>query len=217
MIIVVPTRGGGPSLTPKWVHNSYGLIKPMNQNVFGPVFIPGREIGDAYETMAMSILSHPVFSGCKYLLTWEDDVLPPQDGLLRLIESIEGGVDGVKYDVMQGLYWTKGLEGVPMIYGDIQDPILNYRPQPPIKGKVVRSYGLGMGFNLFRMSMLRDPKFPRPMFHTMQGSSPDPEQGKGMLTQDMYFYRTAHGLGYKFGCDCRVLMGHYSHEEDRVW
>ena len=47
------------------------------------------------------------------MLTVEQDNLPPQDGIMKLYESIEEG-----FDVVSGLYWTKGDAGQPMIYGD---------------------------------------------------------------------------------------------------
>jgi hypothetical protein len=71
--------------------------------------------------------------------------------------------------------------------------------------------GLGMGFTLFRMSMLKDARLPRPLFKTQQGL------GLGSMTQDLYFFNNARELGYTIASDNRVRVGHYDAREDIVW
>jgi len=203
-VIIVPTRGGR-SLTPRWVQGQQGVMKPMNQRVIGPVYIAGMEVGAAYNWAVNWIQqSLPDY---KYMLTWEDDVMPPVDGIIRLYEAIDD------YDCVQGLYYTKGEDGQPMIYGDANDPILNFRPQVPIPDSVQRCNGLGMGFNLFKMEMFK--KVPSPWFQTEQKW--DPATGVRCYTQDLHFFEKAGKLGFKFACDTRVKCGHYDEINDIVW
>ena len=211
-VILCPTRG----LIPDRVVQSWmNLMRPMNQKVIGPIFVRGYEVGDAYSLGIEMVLNHPDLSQFNYLLTIEEDNLPPPDGLLRLYESIEGNVDGQKYDCVGGLYWTKGPEGQPMCYGDPQVMPKNFIPQIPQPDKITPANGLGMGFNLFRMSMFRDERIERPWFRTIQEIVPG--VGARAYTQDLMFYENAGKWGYRFACDSRVRVGHLDPASDTVW
>lgn len=210
-ICVIPTRG---MIHARVIQSWFGLILPMNQKYIR-LFMTGMEVGDAYNQAVEYILADPNLSKWKYLMTMEDDNMPPQDGLLRLLESIEGGVDGVKYDCVGGLYWTKGYGGQPMIYGDPKVLPRNFTPQVPKPETMQPANGLGMGFNLYRLSMFKDERLQKPYFKTIQHFIPG--QGAAMTTQDLYFYENAVKIGYKVASDNRVRVGHYDAEGDHVW
>ncbi len=210
-ICVIPTRG---TVHAKVVQSWFSLMSPMNQK-FIRLFAIGMEVGEAYSSYIEQILADPNLSKFKYLMTMEDDNMPPPDGLMKLYESIEGKVDGQKYDCVGGLYWTKGTCGQPMIYGNPKEFPKDFVPQLPLLNTVQPANGLGMGFNLFRMSMLKDPKIQRPLFKTAQEYTPG--VGAKQYTQDLYFYENAGRLGYKFACDTRVLVGHYDESTGIVW
>lgn len=205
-IIICPTRG---TIHAKVVQSWMGLIRPMNQKVIGPIFTIGLEVGEAYNQTIQSILQNPELSKWKYILTIEDDNMPPPDGLMMLYESID------QYDVVGGLYWTKGEGGQPMIYGNPSVMPLNFIPQMPYPNQLMRANGLGMGFNLWRISIFKDPALQYPWFKTTQDY--DPQKGTKIYTQDLYFYENAGKLGYKFSCDTRVKVGHYDQNTDMVW
>src|SRR6185503_17373059 len=97
---ITPTRG---DVKARVVSSWIALMRPMNQPFVGPLFIEKDEVGVAYQKMFDIILENPELSKWKYVLTCEDDNLPPSDGLMKLYESIEKG-----YDCVAGLYWTKG-------------------------------------------------------------------------------------------------------------
>lgn len=205
-IIICPTRGVIPA---KVVQSWMGLMRPMNQKVIGPLFAIGMEVGEAYNSMIEMILQNPELSKWKYILTIEEDNMPPPDGLLKLYEHMDD------YDVVGGLYWTKGEGGQPMIYGDPKVEPLNFIPQMPTVDGIQPANGLGMGFHLFKLDMFKDEKIPRPWFKTVQDYSP--QGGAKMYTQDLYFYENAGKAGYKFACDTRVKVGHYDFANDIVW
>lgn len=205
-VIVCPTRGTIPD---RVVQSWMALIRPMNQRVIGPLFIRGYEVGDAYNIAVNMILSHPDLSNWKYMLTIEEDNLPPPDGLLKLYESMD------TYDVVGGLYWTKGEGGQPMIYGDPAVQPLNFIPQVPKPDTVQAANGLGMGFNLWKIDMFKDEKIPRPWFVTAQSFTPG--VGAKQYTQDLYFFERAGQAGYTFACDTRVKVGHLDPQTDVVW
>jgi hypothetical protein len=203
-IIICPTRGNIPA---KIVQSWMGLMRPMNQKVIGPLFAIGMEVGFAYNYLINTILSHPDLSNWKYILTLEEDNAPPADGLLKLYESME------EYDVVGGLYWTKGEEGQPMIYGNPYSPPINFIPQKPIENAVVHCLGLGMGFTLFKTEVFK--RVATPWFKTIQEVIP--MKGAKAYTQDLYFFENAAKAGIKVACDCRVKVGHYDLNEDKMW
>lgn len=205
-IIICPTRG---KIAAKVVQSWQGLIRPMNQKVIGPIFMIGMEVDDAYNQAIQMVLDNPELSKWKYILTIEEDNAPPPDGLMKLYESIE------QYDVVGGLYWTKGVEGQPMIYGNPSVMPRNFIPQMPIADTVQQCNGLGMGFNLWKIDMFKDTRLEKPWFRTLQEHVAG--QGTRMYTQDLYFFERALNLGYKFACDTRVRVGHYDYDNDTMW
>ena len=203
-ICIVPTRGMIPAkVTQAWM----GMILPMNQK-FTRIFMIGMEVGEAYCAAIEQILAVPELANWKYVLTLEEDNIPPPDGLIKLYENID------KYDVVGGLYWTKGEGGQPMIYGEGQEGDLHFRPQLPTRD-IQECDGLGMGFTLFHMNIFKDTQIEKPWFKTCQEW--DPEKGSKVYTQDLYFFEKIRKLGYKMACDTRVKVGHYSFETDVVW
>lgn len=202
-ICVVPTRG---QIAARVVQNWMGMMTPMNQK-FTRMFIIGMEVGAAYNAAIAQILANPELSQWKYVLTLEEDNLPPPDGLLKLLESIDD------YDAIGGLYWTKGEAGMPMCYGDPNVFPLNFTPQIPQPETVTRCNGLGMGFTLFKLDIFR--KMEGPWFITKQQY--DPQTGVQCFTQDLWFFNEAAKHGLKFACDSRVRVGHYDLASDIVW
>ena len=201
-VIVIPTRGSIPA---RVVECWMGLMTPMNQQATR-LFISGMEVGAAYNAAVETILNHPVLSKFRYMLTLEEDNMPPPDGLLKLYESIG------RYDVVGGLYWTKGDEGQPMIYGQ-PGGILNFVPQRPVPDTVQECNGLGMGFTLFRIDMFR--QMTPPWFQTIQEFTPG--VGARAYTQDLAFFESARKAGFKVASDNRVKVGHLDPETGRVW
>src|SRR5215469_8425422 len=70
---IVPTRGMiAAKVTSSW----FGLMRPMNQKVIGPIYMEGLEVGEAYNTAVEMILANPELSKYKYMLTVEEDNCP---------------------------------------------------------------------------------------------------------------------------------------------
>jgi hypothetical protein len=205
IIVLIPAAGSIPT---KVAMGLWCLAFPPNQNVIKMAAV-GYEVGEAYSQAIENILKHPELKDWEYLLTIEHDNLPPGDGVIKLIAQMEAHPE---FSDIGGLYFTKGEGGVPQIWGDPKDPIINFRPQPPDpKGGLVECCGTGMGFNLWRLSMFKDERLRKPWFKTADGCS-----------QDLYFWMDARKYGYRCAIDCSVLVGHYDLEgkfgtPDFVW
>jgi hypothetical protein len=202
IVLILPA---GAQVPTKAVLSWWNLIFPPNQAVYR-YFAQGMEVGEAYTSAIQEILNHPDLSQWEYILTLEHDNLPPQNGVMKLIEQMEAHPE---LACIGGLYFTKGEDGVAQIWGDPKDPITNFRPQLPQASGLVECCGTGMGFNLFRISMFKDEKLRKPWFKTVTDA--------GVGTQDLHFWSDARKYGYRCAIDCDVKVGHYDHVNDIVW
>lgn len=196
MVIIVPCRS--PHLHMKVVQAIQSLQWPMNGKR-AMFFVTGAEVGQAYDDQVAAILLHPELGSWKYVLTLEDDNIPPPEAPILLTEAIEAG----PFDAVGGLYFTKGDLGMPQCYGDPAEfertGELDFRPRDVVKaikqGAIVPCNGIAMGCSLYRMSVFRE--IPRPWFKTNPSN-----------TQDLFFCSKAARAGKRFACDCRVRVGH---------
>lgn len=205
VIVILPA---GQDIPTKVALSHWNLVFPPNNGV-ARILALGQEVGEAYNNAIQSVLDHPELSQWEYILTLEHDNVPPPNGVVRLIETMDAHPE---YACIGGLYWTKGEGGVPQIWGDPKDPVLNFRPQPPKAGEVVECCGTGMGFNLWRVSMFKDDKLRKPWFKTLNGVD-----GQGVGTQDLYAWSDFRKHGYRCAVDCGVTVGHYDKAGDFVW
>lgn len=203
IIVIIPA---GESIPARVALCHWNLMFPPNQGVVR-ILAQGMEVGAAYSTAIQQILEHPDLRDWEYILTLEHDNTPPMDGLLKLLHTMEARPE---LSCVGGLYFTKGEGGCAQIWGDPNDPILNFRPQAPRVDEVVECCGTGMGFNLFRLSMFKDERLRRPWFVTQAGSD-------GLTTQDLYFWGDARKYGYRCAVDCRVKVGHYDAQTGVMW
>lgn len=206
VIMIIPA---GKTIPTKVYLSHCSLAFPPNNSSYKMAAV-GLEVGEAFSNCIEEILAHPELSKWEYILTIEHDNIPPFDGLLKLLKAMETHPE---YSCVGGLYWTKGEDGVPQIWGDPKDAQMNFRPQPPDpSGGIVECCGTGMGFNLWRLSMFKDAKLRKPFFKTLTGI-----EGQGIGTQDLYFWGDARKNGYRCAIDCSVKVGHYDINTDITW
>jgi hypothetical protein len=205
IVVIIPA---GAQMPTKAAMAIWALAFPPNQAVYRIAAL-GMEVGQAYSDAILGILNHPDLSQWEYILTVEHDNIPPWDGVPKLVEGME---QHPELSCIGGLYWTKGEQGVPQIWGDPSDPQLNFRPQVPIPNEMQECCGTGMGFNLWRISMFKDNRLRQPWFKTLSGA-----EGIGVGTQDLYFWGDARKYGYRCAIDNRILVGHYDVENDITW
>ena len=203
IIVILPA---GKKIDTKVALSHWNLIFPPNNGVVRMLAV-GMEVGEAYSTAIDQILKHPMLSEWEYVLTIEHDNMPPANGVIQLVERMEAHPE---FSCIGGLYFTKGYGGVAQIWGDPKDPIVNFRPQlPDTNGGLKECCGTGMGFNLWRLPMFKDPKLRKPWFVT--------QRNDGVATQDLYFWADARKHGYRAAIDCACKVGHYESESDTVW
>lgn len=196
---VTPTRGRCFTR----VAFSWQSIMGAPNAALAKLCVDGFEVGKAYNEALVQILTNPQLSKFAYLLCVEEDNLPPADGFLKLCTAIQN------YDAVGGLYWIKGEAGVPMIWGDPKEPG-TFVPQPVLPNSLQECNGLGMGFTLFRLDMFRDKGFEFGQWFKTVGEKTE------YMTQDLYFFKRAKELGYKFAVDTSCKVGHID-DDGVIW
>jgi len=192
-IMLIPAGGSIPTKVAMALWNLYA---PPN-NAFFRMACVGMEVGEAFSTAIQNILDHPQLSQYKYILTCEHDNIPQPDALVKLLAQMEAHPE---FACIGGIYFTKGHDGVAQIWGDPRDPQTNFRPQVPIPNALQECCGTGMGFNVWRLSMFKDPKLRKPWFKTQTEG--------GVSTQDLYFWSDARSHGYRCAVDTSIPVGH---------
>jgi hypothetical protein len=209
VVVVIPSAETIPAQAAMAMWN---VVFPPNNAAYRMLAI-GHEVGEAYSTAIEMVLANETLRDWEYVLTMEHDNIPPPDGLLKLIARLDAHPE---LACVGGLYWTKGETGVPQIWGDVRDPVLNFRPQPPAPedaahdDKLIECYGTGMGFNLWRLSMFKDAALRRPWFKTVAGV-------EGAGTQDLYAWMDFRKAGYRCAIDCDVKVGHLDLATGIIW
>jgi len=183
------------------------MLTPPNQK-FLRLIGGGMEVGQAYDQLIYRVLADPFLATWKYVLMVEEDNLMAPHDFITLVTAADKG----NFDVLGGLYWTKGIDGCTQIWGDPKDPEENYRPLDPIDGKIVRCNGTGMGFTLFKLDLFR--RMEPPWFETQDGL-----KGHGVWTQDLYFFSKARAakMKLKIGVHCGIKIGHLDYTTGLVW
>lgn len=199
-VLVCPTRGTcSTRVAFSWMNLMGGFNAPLVK-----MCVEGYEVGEAYNQALTQILTNDVLKNFTYMLTLEEDNLVSPDSLIKLYDPIQ------KYDVVSGLYWLKGPDGCPQIWGDPTKPG-DFTPQPIGTERVQECNGTGMGFALFRLDIFKNPGFEfGKWFRTMT-------KDNQMMTQDLYFAKKAKELGYKFAVDTSCKIGHLDLATGEIW
>src|SRR5260221_9162857 len=79
-ICIVPSLG----LVPTKVVSTWLALQPGKNQFFSYMFNIGKEVGVSYSEMVEHILSHEGLSKARFILTLEEDNMPPPDGLAKL-------------------------------------------------------------------------------------------------------------------------------------
>lgn len=215
VVCVIPTRG---QIDARVVNAWFRLISPVNHG-FVRFLVTGGEVADAYNTAITGIINHPELSKYKYILTMEDDNLPPPDGLLKLLDAmIAAKKQGQKYWALSGLYWSKGNEaGMPLYFGDVTKSEYNLDIMPLNEKGITDCCLIPQGFTLYDMDIFRQTEYP--WFKTVESYDPtkpvlDQTQA---YTQDCYFFKKVFEKKLKVGVVADVKVGHLDTSTGFVW
>ncbi len=160
------------------------------------VIVAGHEVARAYNELFKVALEHHAV----YALTVEDDMVPQEDAIQRILNVID--TDGSGLDGVSALYRTKGEKGWPIVMGYPDRPT-DATLRAPLEGQLMGVNVIPFGFAIWRMSMFQKMTFP--WFETTQS------------TFDVNFCRKARANGFRFAVDCSLKVGHVDITDGKIY
>lgn len=171
-------------------------------------FVRGYDVATARNRIA----ERAIDADAEYVLTVDNDVVLPEDALLKLLEDPK--------DICLGFYAHRGNDN--LYHGrtcicKLRDgngvPYYNYpleseytagemRDMAEAGEKKILIHGGGMGCALIRTDVFR--KAPYPWYDWVNYG----DANRGMLSEDLYFCELSRRYGYEVYADVRVGCGH---------
>lgn len=189
---------------------AFGRLRmPMNGSIISHVE-KGFEVAVARNRCVEALLAMESKSQPKFLMFIGDDMLPPWDGLERLLAEMDPG----KWDCLTGMYYIKGEPPTPLIWRD--DVIGRLIPGRDFNvGEIVQVEFTGLDFTLIRTSMLKkfQKEYGNIFFKTGTTDTKDLINYKklpGLIThtEDYYFYNRARAVGARIGVHTGIRVAH---------
>lgn len=221
-VLITPSRGvkiveDGQQVTRPLIHWRVAMAwadlkSPLNMARQYRIFNCGDEVGVSYNRLIGHVLRDPALSSCPFLVTLEDDMLPPEDALIRLLEDI---TTHPEYDAVSALYARKTLRAGAKVWhlmGDVTRA--GDMCVPSNAEKMVAEPGLypvnfiPQGCAVWRMGFFRDIGYP--WCKTLQTT-------EAHVGQDVYMSAKGSVWGKRYAVDTRVVCGHLDVATDVVW
>jgi hypothetical protein len=195
LVILVPHRG---DISLAWLEGLKRLRKPVDTAYEFASYVP---LPEARTMLARRFLQ----SGAEWALWMDDDVIPPPDGLEKLMSH--------GLPLVTGLYPAKKKWGEQTLSAWVRAVDREGRTgyvaigfdQP---GRLVKVDVAGMGFLLMHRSVLAE-KVPEPWFRwtwTEEGTSS--KDATAQTSEDFFFFQRCASHGVELYADMEVLCAH---------
>lgn len=198
--LVVGVPAAGRLTTVRWGINLASVQYPMNMAVdyASAVDATGKQV----HTVRNALAHYCLKSKAKLLWMVDDDVLPPQWAVQKLLDAMQ---KDPKAMCAAGIYYSKNFVPTPVVFEDNGSGSFTKWK----KGEVFEVPGfIGTGCMLVNTEIFN--LVPEPWFDTLE--FPD------KVTDDAYFCRKVIKAGYKILGHGGVLCGHYDHRSNQeIW
>lgn len=196
-IVITPSRG--------MIHADAvaGMLElePIPGAKLARLVVWGHEVGHAYNEAFALALTHRA----KYVLTYEDDMLPDPMALNKIMATMEAHPE---FAAISALYRTKGAKSWPLVVGHPEN-IADRTPRAPYapgdeRYPIQEVNLIPFGFALWKLEMFEF--LPLPWFETTTKS-----------THENTFSLAARKAGYRFAVDCSLKVGHLDVTDGKVY
>ena len=198
-----------PNLIPVQLLLSHmNLQQPLNCKI-SYLVEAGRLSAEARQIMTMQAIKQ----GAKYILYWDDDTLPPADGLYVMHNYLEKNPE---VGAISGVYTTRVEPNEPLVYKEHGAGCAwDFEMGPGAEPEPI--LGAGAGFLLARVEavvecneILKEENggVPVPIWADEQLVPESPAESRGFWGHDMRFCRILNENGWPVYVDGRVLCGH---------
>jgi hypothetical protein len=189
------------------------LQMPLGSSL-GRKWTKDEKIADARNLLCKAALE----MGVEYLFMLGDDVLPPPNVLLELLDKIgreypvrskEGEVRYARASMVTGIYWTKTYPPEPYIFRLEDGNILAGTYKNWKAGEFFDIDVAGCDCLLIETKMLRE--LPEPWFST-EWVWEEGQSVSSIATEDYYFYTKAREHGFRLFADTSLQCTHEDRE-----
>lgn len=192
----IPTWG---KVSITWAQAYRHISGPLGSNMVELPHVVGKPIGEARNELMAGAFAN----NCDFIFFLGDDVLPPSDSLIRLLQRMW---DNPNLQMVTGVYWTKQWPTQPYIWRGMQrGPYTDWK-----HGEFFEIDFAGCDCLLIRLTPELKALGPE-WFSTTWVWENESEQISLLATEDFYFYTRARQVGLKLWCDTQVQCIH----EDR--
>ena len=193
--IALPTWG---KVSVNWARAYRHLGGPLGCNSVELAPVIGQPIAKARNELMQAAIDN----NCDYIFFLGDDVLPPSDTLVRLLQRMW---DNPELNLVTGVYWTKAWPTQPYIWRGVQrGPYLDWK-----HGEYFELDYAGCDCLLIRLSP--EMKALGPEWFSTDWAWEEGQKPGLLMTEDFYFYTKTRKAGMKLWCDTTVQCIH----EDR--
>jgi len=193
--ICTPTKNGLLSINAHLAHTGVG--SPLNTSTVR-LLVEGKPVDKARNELVELAQKHKA----KYLFFLDDDTLPPQYSLLRLLALLQRNPKtGKEERVASGVYYTKSVPPIPVLLKkNWPGGYTNWE-----FGDIFEVDYIGLGCALIDMRIFSE--IDKPYFSYHKGSA-DPNEYQGTIGEDVYFCEKVRNAGYKIWVDAGIQCEH---------
>lgn len=189
-----------------WIDALAGLQMPLGSSM-ARYWVQDRPIAEARNALCQAALDNDV----EYLVMLGDDVLPPPNMLLMMLDKIGrsypvGNGQTARASMITGVYWTKCFPPEPYLWQGLVSG--SYRDWTA--GEFFPLDLAGCDALMIETAMLR--QMPQPWFSTDWVWEPSQPKPSPIATEDFYFFSKARKQGFRLFADTAIQCWH----EDRA-
>lgn len=201
-VICIPTRG---MVHYRAIMSWKTLMYPLNSKTI-QIFVPGMEVGEARNRSVRHFMNDDTL---KYLIFIDDDLILPEDGLIKLYR----GMDEKGYDIIGSVYRTKEPCNETVSYKkNAQGLITSIANEELLENEYLDVDVVGMGFTIVKKEVFK--AMSDPWYKTVQEKF---TYGTRSMTEDVYFCHKAKDLGFKIGLATDVICPHINVETNTLY
>ena len=155
-----------------------------------------------------NIIKEALKRGCNYALFIDNDIIPPIDGLCKVLNHIEKDKD---LGAVSGDYVMKGQ---PLHSAHLQlneDGMVTELNRLPTDDLVYSNWLIGLGFCLVDMNMFKQMREPWFKCHYKK------EDNDKNVNEDAHFTEMAFENGYKVLVDKTIKCGHVDYKNEKLY
>lgn len=198
ILIGIPTRNQEDPIAANL--NNLSLLRGYRTELFRTY---GLRVDDARNTIVKEALNR----GSDYILFIDDDIVPPIDGLDRLLIHMESD----KYHIVSGDYLTKGYKP-HSVHLQLNDKGLVTELDRFADSDLVESNWLiGLGFTLVKTDIFKQLRFPWFQCHA---KSQHTDQD---INEDAHFCELSLESGYKIVVDRSIRCAHIDYKSNKIY